>query len=133
MTNFEKWNNAFQSNNLSAFNHNEKALLYLKVRAICRGKLIKQFTDKYQLELKSIKVNNQFSELYSLLENNSNGKNMLNTFLQDKKHTCIQPSICLFPLIVISVRCFFYFFSCIILLFTLSLPTVKRIYILSFV
>lgn len=55
-------------------------MLYLKVRAICRGKLIKQFTEKYQLELKSTKVNNQFSELYSLLENNSNGKNMLNTF-----------------------------------------------------
>lgn len=86
MTNFEKWNNAFQLNNLSAFNHNEKALLYLKVRAICRGKLIKQFTEKYQLELKSTKVNNQFSELYSLLENNSNGKNMLNTFLQDRNN-----------------------------------------------
>lgn len=86
MTNFEKWNNAFQSNNLSAFNHNEKALLYLKVRAIRRGKLIKKFTEKYQLELKSTKVNNQFSELYSLLENNPNGKNMLNTFLQDRNN-----------------------------------------------
>lgn len=86
MTNFEKWNNAFQSNNLSAFNHNEKALLYLKVRAIRRGKLIKSFTEKYQLELKSTKVNDQFSELYSLLENNPNGKNMLNTFLQDRNN-----------------------------------------------
>ena len=86
MTNFEKWNNAFQSNNLSAFNHNEKALLYLKVRAIRRGKLIKDFTEKYQLELKSTKVKNQFSELYSLLENNPNGKNMLNTFLQDRNN-----------------------------------------------
>ena len=80
MTNFGKWDKAFQSNNLSAFNHNEKALLYLKVRAICRGKLIKQFTEKYQLELKSTKVNDQFSELYSLLENNPNGKNMPNAF-----------------------------------------------------
>ena len=61
-------------------------MLYLKVRAICRGKLIKQFTEKNQLELKSTKVNNQFSELYSLLENNSNGKNMLNTFLQDRNN-----------------------------------------------
>lgn len=86
MTNFGKWDKAFQSNNLSAFNHNEKALLYLKVRAICRGKLIKQFTEKYQLELKSTKVNDQFSELYSLLENNPNGKNMLNTFLQDRNN-----------------------------------------------
>lgn len=86
MTNFEKWNNAFQSNNLSAFNHNEKALLYLKVRAIRRGKLIKSFTEKYQLELKSTKVHDQFSELYSLLENNPNGKNMLNTFLQDRNN-----------------------------------------------
>lgn len=86
MTNFEKWDKAFQSNNLSAFNHNEKALLYLKVRAIRRGKLIKSFTEKYQLELKSTKVHDQFSELYSLLENNPNGKNMLNTFLQDRNN-----------------------------------------------
>ena len=38
----------------------KKALLYLKVRAICRGKLIKQFTEKYQLELKSTKVTISF-------------------------------------------------------------------------
>ena len=31
MTNFEKWDNEFRANNLFAFNHKEKALLYLKV------------------------------------------------------------------------------------------------------
>ena len=55
MTNFEKWDKEFQANNLFAFNHEEKALLYLKIRAICRSKLIKDFAEKYQIELKSKK------------------------------------------------------------------------------
>lgn len=38
MTNFEKWDKEFRAQNLYAFNNNESALLYLKVRAVCRGK-----------------------------------------------------------------------------------------------
>lgn len=59
----------------------EKALLYLKVRAVCRGKLIKQFVDNNQLTLESAKLNDQFSELYALLEKNPKGMDMLNEFL----------------------------------------------------
>lgn len=33
MTNFEKWNKEFRSQNLFAFNSNENALMWLKVRA----------------------------------------------------------------------------------------------------
>ena len=43
MTNFEKWNKAFKAQELYAFNHNENAVLWLKVRAICRGKQIQHF------------------------------------------------------------------------------------------
>lgn len=46
MSNFEKWDNEFRAQNLYAFNGNENALLYLKVRAVCRGKQIKQFIEK---------------------------------------------------------------------------------------
>lgn len=49
MTNFEKWDKEFRAQNLYTFNNNENALLYLKVRAVCRGKQIKQFTEKTAL------------------------------------------------------------------------------------
>lgn len=51
MTNFEKWDKEFRAQNLYAFNNNESALLYLKVRAVCRGKQIKQFVEKMALSL----------------------------------------------------------------------------------
>lgn len=54
MTTFEKWDQEFRSNNLYAFNYNEEALLYLKVRAVCRGKQIKQFIDNNGINLKSL-------------------------------------------------------------------------------
>ena len=51
MSNFEKWDKEFRAQNLYAFNNNENALLYLKVRAVCRGKQIKHFVDKTALYL----------------------------------------------------------------------------------
>ena len=72
MTNYEKWDHEFRTNNLFAFNNNDKALLYLKVRAICRKTLITQFLKENNLTLKSTKVKEQFPELYALLENKPN-------------------------------------------------------------
>lgn len=71
MTNYEKWDHEFRTNNLFAFNNNAEALLYLKVRAICRKTLITQFVKENNLTLKSTKVKEQFPELYALLENKS--------------------------------------------------------------
>lgn len=56
MTNFEKWDGEFRVQNLYAFNNNAKALLYLKVRAVCRGKQIKQFVEKNAIKLKATKI-----------------------------------------------------------------------------
>ena len=86
MTNFEKWDKEFQANNLFAFNHEEKALLYLKIRAICRSKLIKDFAEKYQIELKSKKVKDQFSELYAILENHPERMSILDSYLRDRNN-----------------------------------------------
>lgn len=86
MTNFEKWDKEFRAQNLYAFNNNENALLYLKVRAVCRGKQIKQFIEKNGIELQSSKINDQFAELFSVLENTSNGMQMLNTYLRDRNN-----------------------------------------------
>ena len=53
---------------------------------MCRGKLIKQFVDNNQLTLESAKLNDQFSELYALLEKNPKGMDMLNEFLRDRNN-----------------------------------------------
>lgn len=86
MTNFEMWDKEFHAHNLFAFNNNENALLYLKVRAVCRGKQIKQFIDKNGIVLISKKINDQFAELFSVMESNPNGMTMLDTYLRDRNN-----------------------------------------------
>lgn len=86
MTNFEKWDKEFRAQNLYAFNHNENALLYLKVRAVCRGKQIKQFVDKNNIILNSTRINEQFAKLFSIMENTPNGMTMLDTYLRDRNN-----------------------------------------------
>lgn len=86
MTNFEKWDKEFRAQNLYAFNNNENALLYLKVRAVCRGKQIKQFILKNGIVLNSTKISDQFAELFSLMENTPNGMDMLDTYLRNRNN-----------------------------------------------
>lgn len=86
MTNFEKWDKEFRAQNLYAFNNNENALMYLKVRAVCRGKQIKQFTEKNNIRLTSTKISDQFAELFAVMENTPNGMNMLDTYLRDRNN-----------------------------------------------
>lgn len=86
MTNYEKWDHEFRTNNLFAFNNNDKALLYLKVRAICRKTLITQFLKENNLTLKSKKVKEQFPELYALLENKPELKPQLDCFLRNRNN-----------------------------------------------
>ncbi|AUI56342.1 hypothetical protein CRM71_13860 [Prevotella jejuni] len=86
MTNYEKWDHEFRTNNLFAFNNNDKALLYLKVRAICRKTLITQFLKENNLTLKSKKVKEQFPELYALLENKPKLIKQLDCFLRDRNN-----------------------------------------------
>lgn len=86
MSNFEKWDKEFRAQNLYAFNNNENALLYLKVRAVCRGKQIKQFIDKNGIVINSTKINDQFAELFSVMEKTPNGMEMLDTYLRDRNN-----------------------------------------------
>lgn len=53
MTNFEKWDKEFRAQNLYAFNNNANGLLWLKVRAVCRGKQIKQFLENTGIKNKT--------------------------------------------------------------------------------
>lgn len=86
MTNFEKWDRAFRAQDLYTFNDNENALLYLKVRAVCRSKQIKQFVERNNIVLQSKIINEQFAELFSIMENCPDGMAKLDTFLHDKNN-----------------------------------------------
>lgn len=86
MTNYEKWDHEFRTNNLFAFNNNDKALLYLKVRAICRKTLITQFLKENNLTLKSTKVKEQFPELYALFEDKPELIPQLDCFLRNRNN-----------------------------------------------
>ena len=86
MTNYEKLDHEFRTNNLFAFNNNAEALLYLKVKAICRKTLITQFLKENNLTLKSKKVKEQFPELYALLENKPELKPQLDCFLRNRNN-----------------------------------------------
>ena len=86
MTNYEKWDHEFRTNNLFAFNKNDKALLYLKVKAICRKTLITDFLKENNLTLKSKKEKEQFPELYALFEDKPELKPQLDRFLRDEKN-----------------------------------------------
>lgn len=86
MTNYEKWDHEFRTNNLFAFNKNDKALLYLKVKAICRKTLITDFLKENNLTLKSKKEKEQFPELYALFEDKPELIPQLDCFLRNRNN-----------------------------------------------
>lgn len=86
MKNFEKWDKEFRAQNLYAFNNNANALLWLKVRAVCRGKQIDQFLNDNNLKLTASKISGQNIELFEFLESRNDAKPMLDRFLQGKNH-----------------------------------------------
>lgn len=90
MTIFEKWDKEFRAQNLYAFNHNANALLWLKVRAVCRGKQIEQFLNDNSLELISKKIAEQNVELFNLLESREDAMEMLDDYLRDKNNEWYQ-------------------------------------------
>ena len=90
MTNFEKWDKEFRAQNLYAFNHNANALLWLKVRAVCRGKQIDQFLNDNSLELITQKIAEQNVELFNLLEPREDAMQMLDRYLRGKNHEWYQ-------------------------------------------
>ena len=86
MTEFEKWDNEFRNQNLYAFNGNFYGLLWLKVRAIRRSKLLRQFIKENKIDLRATKVSEQNIELYDILEKRSDSMHILDTFLRCLNH-----------------------------------------------
>ena len=86
MTEFEKWDNEFRNQNLYAFSGNFYGLLWLKVRAICRSKQLRQFIKENKIDLTATKVSEQNIELFDILEKRSDAMSILDTFLQCLNH-----------------------------------------------
>jgi len=86
MTNFEKWDAAFRAQNMFTFNNNANGLLWLKVRAVCRGKQIGLFLAENGIKLSSTTITRQNVELFELLETIPNAKRILDDFLCSSNH-----------------------------------------------
>ncbi|MDO4949670.1 MAG: hypothetical protein Q4E55_05830 [Bacteroidales bacterium] len=86
MTNFEKWDKEFREQNLFTFNHDTNALLWLKVRAVCRGKQIKRFADDNNLTIHSTRLDDQFAELFTLMESIPKAMDMLDNYLRNRNN-----------------------------------------------
>lgn len=86
MDNFDKWDISFREHNMFAFNNNHNGLLWLKVRAICRAKQIKQFTEENDISLSSKKIKDKNREIFKILEKQSNAMAVLDRFLQNINH-----------------------------------------------
>ncbi|MBD5213005.1 MAG: hypothetical protein HDS74_07955 [Bacteroidales bacterium] len=86
MTEFEKWDYEFRNHNLNAFNGSFYGLLWLKVRAICRSKQLRQFTKENKIYLTATKVSEQNVELFDILQKRSDSMSILDTFLRCLNH-----------------------------------------------
>lgn len=71
MNDFEKWEIEFRNQNLSSFNNNKNALLWLKVRAISKRNPMNRFLMQNKIELSSTRISDQNKELFTLLESKS--------------------------------------------------------------
>lgn len=86
MKEFEKWDIAFRDQKMDLFNNNREGLLWLKVRAICRGRQLKEFLVENNIVLNSTKVSDKNRELFEVLVNRSDASIMLDEFLQCMNH-----------------------------------------------
>ena len=86
MTNFEKWDKEFRTQNLFAFNNNDNGLLWLKVRAVCRGKQLYKFLEENNLTLTKTKIAEQNIELFELMEHTKSASTILDKYLCDRNN-----------------------------------------------
>lgn len=86
MDKFEYWDKAFRQQNLFVFNGKIEGLLWLKVRAVSRGKQIEKFLRDNSLTLKSTKISEQNRELFYLMLDTTGAMEMLDKYLRVKSH-----------------------------------------------
>ena len=86
MTNFSKWDKEFRSQNLYAFNKSPNGVLWLKVRALCRCKQMRQFVKDNKISLLATKKHEQNMEIFEIMENEPCAMSLLDNFLRNQEH-----------------------------------------------
>ncbi len=86
MEDFEKWDLAFRNQNLYAFNESPTGILWLKIRAITRGKQLQKFAYENHLPLSSKKISQQQIELFNILKGTKDAAQMLDDYLNCMNH-----------------------------------------------
>lgn len=86
MNTFEILDSAFREQRLDVFNNNREGLLWLKVRAICRGRQLKEFLKDNNVVLSSTKVKDKNRELFDILIQRDDAIDILDSFLQCMSH-----------------------------------------------
>ncbi|MBC6432233.1 hypothetical protein FM036_16285 [Nostoc sp. HG1] len=70
MKDFYYWKKLHDSDNLTQFNTDYAGQLWLKTKSIIRKELISEFVKKYSFVLNTSKLNEQFEELFFILQSN---------------------------------------------------------------
>ena len=83
---YNEWNEKFNTQNLFDFNNNSEGLLWLKVRAVCRKKLLDLFLEDNNIQLTSTKVADKNKELFEILQTREDAGDILNKFLNEKNN-----------------------------------------------
>lgn len=94
MNNFDNWLKQYEANDLSQFSENGDALLWLKLKSItrkARNEYLIAFVQQNQFSLSSKKLNDQWRELYSLLQSRPDAHNLLDTFIRAKHQEILPP------------------------------------------
>lgn len=86
MENFEKWDKEFRAQNLFKFNHDANGLLWLKVRAVSRGKQLSRFLQENGITLQSRHVAERNRELFVYLEKQNDAVVRLDNFLRSRSN-----------------------------------------------
>lgn len=86
MNDFEKWSHEFSRQNLYAFNVDAMGMLWLKVRAVCRGRQLAEFTRANGIVLNSKTLARKNEELFLLLAVMPDAKIRLDSFLRQTSH-----------------------------------------------
>ena len=82
---FNHWKKLYDSDKLEEFNFNPSALLWLKIKSIIRKDIIADFLRVTDIEINAMKLNEQFIELYELLDKNTDSSHKtLDSFIKQK-------------------------------------------------
>ena len=82
---FNYWKNKYETDNLDEFIFNSSAFLWLKIKSITRKDILLDFLNKYQIEVNSKNLNDQFIDLYNKFSNDLELSHLkLDAFIREK-------------------------------------------------